>query len=1229
MKDAAEKDNREPGTGGLNAESAEVTRLRELLADTRARLSYAELRGARSNAELQEQQKRLATLSKTPLYRAYEKLQTWDAWDISGKAFFLGRALKRVRPQIKRKLLLRRSSLQFIPVFVARSAPIHGQVFFSELVPAGDLPRRRECLRSSDATYSYSFTCGFDGLSQLGFAFDTSRADAHLKIHVRISQGDTLIHEERCAAGVITPSQIHTVEFSPILRSSGKEYTVTISCPEATSRSYISVVLFGERQAYVPALSANSEVALPPAGKERAFIPCFVAEERGAHQTRSIGWGASKVPTEFVPLYGDRVVSFSFNAPPQELSAISVIFNTFGRYSYADVVVKVEVESRMVWTGSFSTEEIPDQEPFPLPIPHSVYEEIRNQRVTVSLSSPEAGSDQFVFILGTPLAALGESEVAAFKSGINVDEITRRPLDMSAGAPVFREVFRRSPLRLKVSILEGPRATREELRPELLKLFLALSEAGHTCRLLPQDELKSLMGEFRDSHLLIIPDQDYSEILRECVTEARMSYGIVVGLSSDSTASSKLLEACSTTSSLPFPVECAREWVGELVSTHRSKTDLSVSIVTVLYKKEREIPLFLQCLARQDFTGAPELVVVDDCSPDRSKEVLRRSYEALQKQGYRLPSLKIIENQSNIGNCASRNRALSEVTGDVVVVVDADCLLNRNFLSAHVHSHSFHGASVVIGPCNLESGLADPVARLKEYEESPARVRREAELQDPINLNSFVNCITRNFSIRRSEISEDLFDEQFGYSAHPDSGFGWEDVEMGYRLFRRGLKIYFTQQALSVHVTHQSNTEDRLKPLKSLKNFRRLIDKHPAIALDARRWFQDTFEKIERWSASCGHPITEDQAHIRERLSETYPYPFAILKNRELRVVTYRWHVPHQYELYKLPHKFTLLQHVGTGFTDAWTYEQRPMPSNAKFVPLSKFRKRDADLAILHFDENVLLPENCNGVISGDWGDNFKYFMDHMRGIPKVAVCHGTPQFVGQYNPAYDGSDLGTPIESSRKLMVDYLKNTPVVCNSHQALREWGFKNARVIWQGFDPSEFYSTNYEGGILTLGKAIKERPYYRGYKHFLRVCELLPKEFQPEHHSVKRPPLGISNTDRYARLKYEAYKDSLRKYSVYFNPTIRSPMPRSRGEAMMCGLVTVSAANHDVEMFIKNGWNGFYADTPEEMAEHLLFLMRNKKACREMGERARQTAADLFNHDRYLAAWQSLINEVVGR
>jgi glycosyltransferase involved in cell wall biosynthesis len=1227
MKDAAEKTTGKSGESLRDAYVEECSRLKAQLADTYAKLQHAEREHERTRDELSTARRKMAETSKSPYYRLFVKLQSLDRRRLAWRAFYLLRDLRRAKTRYSRALSRLGVKLEYVPLLCARSAATRGHVFFSELVPASDSPRKVMWLRSPDAAYTYAFTCGFDGLAQISLALDASHASYETPMQIRIELAGVVVHEETREVHRHKRPQIATFTFGAISRSAGKPCVVTIRSPAANPRQSIGVVLAGDRQENLPSMSVNSEVALAQTPGEAAFNVCFMVEGESSSQRRALGWRVKGSTGHYTALYGDRVASFSFQAPIEPPSGVYVFFDNGGRASYTEVRTTLDIDGVRVWQGEFSTRLIQDCDRFRLPIPQSALDESAGRSVSISLSSPSAGSDQFVFLLGTPIGEVSSSERFEFEKGVNFDEITRFPLDQALSAPIFRDAFRHGGHRLRVSILDGGTFVRDEARSRLDTLLPELLEAGHDCAIYRQGDLKELLAILRDSDVVVVPDQDYSDPLRETVTEVRMSYGIVVGLPLSKTVDSKLMAACTSIMPSELPEGRVTTWLHDLVSEHRKKTDLSVSIVTVLYRKEREIPLFLSCLARQDFKGQMELVVVNDCSPDRSKEILLESYEALKRQGYSLPTLKILDNLSNSGNCASRNRALPVVTGDVVVIVDADCLLNHNFISAHVHSHLFHDASVVTGPCNLESGLADPIARLKEYERSPERVEREAELQDSINLDSFVNCITRNFSILRTAISEELFDEQFGYSASPESGFGWEDVEMGYRLYKRGLKLYFTPRAISVHVTHQSSTEDKIKPIKSLKNFRRLIEKHPSIALDARRWFQDTFAKIEQWSAACGHPVQDDQRIIREKLGQLYPYPFAIVKNRELRIVTYRWHVPHQYELYKLPHRFTLLRGLGTGFTSDWLYEQRPMPKSANFLPVERFKVKDADVAILHFDENVLQPENCNGVISKDWGDNFRYFMEQMKGIPKVAVCHGTPQFIGQYNPGYNGADLGKPIENSREELVRYLSDVPVVCNSHQALREWGFKNARVIWHGFDPSEFQVTTYEGGILTLGAAMKERPYYRGYGHYQKVCEMLPAEFRPDFHSVGRPALGITNSHRYAQLKFEEYRRSIRRYSVYFNPTLRSPMPRSRGEAMMSGLVTVSAANHDVELFIKNGWNGFYAQTSEEMAEHLLFLMRNKRACREMGVRSRETAADVFNHDRYLHAWQNLLTDLV--
>jgi hypothetical protein len=396
--------------------------------------------------------------------------------------------------------------------------------------------------------------------------------------------------------------------------------------------------------------------------------------------------------------------------------------------------------------------------------------------------------------------------------------------------------------------------------------------------------------------------------------------------------------------------------------------------------------------------------------------------------------------------------------------------------------------------------------------------------------------------------------------------------------------------------------------------------------MTTRRWSSETLARIAAWARSCDVDLGEDIQFVSRKL-ELPGAPAIRTKPKRLRVLTYRWHVPHQYELYKLPFDFTLVTNLGSPMTDKWEYGQRPFPVNARMVEAAKVDPKDFDLAILHFDENVLAPENTNGVIGPDWGAAFRWFLENVR-LPSVAVCHGTPQFHGQYRPAYSGADLMQPIEAERIRLVQALADMMVVCNSHQAEAEWRFQRSRTIWHGFDPAEFPPATYERGILSpLGPLVMSRPHYRGYYVYRQVFDGLQDELRPHSLHVAEPHFAHTGNG-YAEAKYRLYVNQIRRYSVYFNPTLRSPMPRARTEPMMCGVVPVSAKNHDVDRYIKNGVNGFYSEDPRELRDQLLFLHKNPAAVRRIGAEARRTACTVFNYDRYLNDWLEFVDAVAG-
>ncbi|NDV18259.1 glycosyltransferase [Pseudodesulfovibrio sp. JC047] len=659
-----------------------------------------------------------------------------------------------------------------------------------------------------------------------------------------------------------------------------------------------------------------------------------------------------------------------------------------------------------------------------------------------------------------------------------------------------------------------------------------------------------------------------------------------------------------------------------------------VSIVSVVYRKSNEIRFFLESLRRQNIEKPYEVILVNDATTDDSIDVINEFNRWVKLCAAPNPYMEvtILENSENKGNCGSRNYGLSEAQGDVIIVVDADCMLNRSFLSEHYWAHMKEDCDVAIGPINIETNGEPPLSVLNRHEITSTLARNESVPQDPTNKDSFVNCITRNFSINRkflnAGIKGDLFDTDFAYSADPKSGFGWEDVEMGYRVYQAGGRIKYLQETVSIHVSHPSSADEKEKPIRSLRNYRRLFEKHPDLVTASRQWSVNTYNAIISWAESVGHDLekSEDKNVLDKQFKKYTQVPIIIHKDRKLKILTHRWHVPHQYELYKLGHEFTLVTGAGTGLCEQWEMAKRPMPENMQMVPVDQIDARDYDVAIMHFDENLIHPELGLGKVPMDWGQTFDWFMKNVD-LPKVAICHGTPQFAGQYDPDYKRSDLGQILKSEREELVEYLSSVSVVCNSYQAQNEWQFHDSRTIWHGFSPHEYPKGRNDQGVLVMRKdALLNRPHYNGLYVMQTVWDMLEGKVELTNLDVPDPRFYSVGSQDWAVAKYQNYARSVGTHSIYLNPTLRSPMPRSRGEAMMAGLISVSMQNNDVDLFIKNGVNGFYADSAEELAEQILWLETHPIEAERIRKESLTTALDVFNQDRYLEEWSKLLLEI---
>lgn len=366
-------------------------------------------------------------------------------------------------------------------------------------------------------------------------------------------------------------------------------------------------------------------------------------------------------------------------------------------------------------------------------------------------------------------------------------------------------------------------------------------------------------------------------------------------------------------------------------------------------------------------------------------------------------------------------------------------------------------------------------------------------------------------------------------------------------------------------------------------------------------------------------------------------------RNGGLRILTFAWHVGHQYELFKLPHTFTLIDMPD--FPVSWNDAVRPLSQEIEKV--TSLDPSQYDLAIIPFDEHVLNPTSRSSVLSESWGVSFQRLLQWCREVdlPRILLCHGSVPRLGRLSPEPDAAGE-TVDQAELGRFREITKGEFVVCNSRQALEEWGF-DGRAVTHGFDPDEYRPGAHRQGVLTIGGNLYTNRLYQGFDLFSACAQRVPIHLlggdydlegllaraPVESVKVPNPPKGpltkllykrsASLRRRWARQKFRNYRELVGDHGILLNTTRYSPMPRSRSEAMLLGLAVVSTPDHDFAGFIEDGESGFLVSEPDHAIEVLEELIASPELRAGMGRRAREAAIEHFDIRRFLADWEQIL------
>ncbi|GJG89220.1 hypothetical protein tb265_44010 [Gemmatimonadetes bacterium T265] len=216
----------------------------------------------------------------------------------------------------------------------------------------------------------------------------------------------------------------------------------------------------------------------------------------------------------------------------------------------------------------------------------------------------------------------------------------------------------------------------------------------------------------------------------------------------------------------------------------------ALSVIVATYNRAPSLARLLGLLAEQTLPPDQfEVVVVDDGSTPPVRDALA----ALLAPGA-LPYRAQCVAQPNAGPGAARHHAITLARGALLVIVDDDMRVGRDFLAEHLAAHPRGSRRVVLGRLRPESGARLPLferfqlAKLERLAADVARGTRRAGGGD---------VYTGNVSLPRADYEAvGGFDPALRLS---------EDAELGMRLERAGLDFVLSDAAEAWHASDHTS----------------------------------------------------------------------------------------------------------------------------------------------------------------------------------------------------------------------------------------------------------------------------------------------------------------------------------------------------------------------------------------------------------------------------------------
>jgi glycosyltransferase involved in cell wall biosynthesis len=295
---------------------------------------------------------------------------------------------------------------------------------------------------------------------------------------------------------------------------------------------------------------------------------------------------------------------------------------------------------------------------------------------------------------------------------------------------------------------------------------------------------------------------------------------------------------------------------------------MEVSVVVPTFNRLETLRTVLPRLLDQSLgPEAYEIIVADSASTDGTADFI----DALAGDGARLRRIT----GAFGGRAAARNAGIAASRAPVVLFTDADIIPSHDLVERHAERHrASRGARLAVVGCELQ------VRSLADYE----RQRDHPDARRPLHPAArrrigWLYFLTGNASVRREDLMDvGCFDESF-------TGYGHEDLELGYRLEKSGVEIYYEPLAINYH-WHPVGYQEQIGRMELAgRSTVRFYRKHPDFAVKAMLGMT--------WLSLALHSVLQAAGPLRaaiERAASSQEFPRKNTWPFVARQIAYQYH---------------------------------------------------------------------------------------------------------------------------------------------------------------------------------------------------------------------------------------------------------------------------------------------------------------------------------------------------